>query len=173
MPYRPTQTPASTKTDEVTTDFPADLGDFKVASLPIVSNFLQKLGITALVDAHVDSPQNITSGQVVAGMVMDTLAGRSPLYKLHEFFVGQDTELIFGSPLKPDDFNDNNVGKVLDNIHGYGASKLFSQVSWQACQRYDLDSRFLHYDTTSVNVYGDYAAYARATENTIAITHGH
>ena len=173
MPYRPTRTLSSTTTTEATSDFPADLGDFKVASLPIIANFLQKLGITALVDAHVDSPQNISSGQVVAGMVMDTLSGRSPLYKLHEFFVGQDTELIFGSPLTPDDFNDNNVGKVLDNIHSYGASKLFSQVSWQACQRYDLDSRFLHYDTTSVNVYGNYANYAEATESTVAITHGH
>jgi transposase len=86
---------------------------------------------------------------------------------------GEDTELIFGSPLAPEDFNDNNVGKVLDNIHSYGASKLFSQVSWQACQRYDLDSRFLHYDTTSVNVYGNYANYAEATESTVAITHGH
>lgn len=174
MPKHPQQPrPRAASAPEDSLNLPSDFGDYKVASLPIVANFLQKLGITALVDTHVDSPQNITSGQVVAGMVMDTLAGRSPLYKLHEFFVGQDTELIFGSPLAAEDFNDNNVGKVLDNIHSYGASKLFSQASWQACQRYDLDSRFLHYDTTSVNVYGDYADYAQATENNVAITYGH
>jgi len=173
MPHRPKRTSTTTPASGNALDLPADLGDYKVACLPVIANFLQKLGVTALVDTHVSSPQNISSGQVVSGMVMDTLAGRSPLYKLHEFFIGQDTELLFGSDLKAEDFNDNNVGKVLDNIHAYGASKLFSQISWQACQRYDLDTRFLHYDTTSVSVHGDYAAYAEETEHNIAITYGH
>jgi len=87
--------------------------------------------------------------------------------------ISQDTGVLFGSDLKPGDFKDNNVGKVLDNIHACGASKPFSQIAWQACQRYDLDQRFLHYDTTSVGVHGDYAAYAERAENRIAVTHGH
>ena len=173
MPYRPERTSTSTPASRDSLELPSDFGDYKVACLPVIAHFLQKLGVTALVDSEVASPQNISSGQVVAGMVMDTLAGRSPLYKLHEFFIGQDTGLLFGSDLKAGDFNDNNVGKVLDNIHAYGASKLFSQVSWRACQRYDLDTRFLHYDTTSVNVHGDYAAYAEETKDTVAITYGH
>lgn len=160
----------SASTDEL--ELPKDFGDYKVACLPVIANFLQKLGVIALVDRCVPSPENISSGQVVVGMVMDTLAGRSPLYKLADFFVGQDTELLFGSPLEASDFNDNNVGKVLDNIHSYGASKLFSQISWQACKRYDLDDKYLHYDTTSVSVHGDYAAYAEETDEHIAIVHG-
>ena len=174
MPNRPKQSHGlSAITPGNSLILPDDLGDYKVTCLPIISNFLQKIGVTQLVDSKVDSPQNISSGQVVAGMVMDTLSGRSPLYHLSGFFVGQDMELLFGSALNPSDFNDNNVGKVLDNIHSYGASKLFSKISWQACQRYDLDSRFLHYDTTSVNVHGDYSAYSEPSENTIAITYGH
>lgn len=175
MPNRPQRTTSysSVQSNEPSLNLPADFGDYKVACLPIVSNYLQKLGVTALVDAKVDSPQNIRSGQVVAGMVMDTLCGRSPLYKLNEFFIGQDMELLFGSELEPGDFNDNNVGKVLDNIHAYGCSQLFSQLSWGACQRYDLDSGIFHYDTTSVSVHGDYEAYAQASEDTVAITYGH
>jgi transposase len=163
----------STQPHQNSSVLPCDLKDFKVASLPIVAHFLQKLGITALIDREIPSPQNISSGQVVAAMVMDTLTGRNPLYKLHEFFNGQDTALLFGRDLAPEDFNDNNLGKVLDNIHAYGAGKLFSQVSWQACQRYDLQMRYLHYNTTSVNVHGDYDAYAQKSEETIAITYGH
>lgn len=174
MPYRPKITAATASaTDSSALDFPEDLNAYKVASLPIIANFLQKLGVTSHVDKHVASPQNISSGQIVSAMVMDTLAGRSPLYKLHEFFIGQDTELIFGSSLAASDFNDNNVGKVLDNIHTYGASKLFSQISWEACQRYDLDDGFAHYDTTSVSVYGDYEGFGDPGANRIAITYGH
>lgn len=152
---------------------PEDFTDYKVTALPIVANFCQELGITRIVDQQVGSPENISSGQVVVGMIMDTLSGRSPLYKLHDYFVGQDMELLFGSKLVPEDFNDNNVGKVLDNIHDYGASKLFSQIAFNAAQKYDLNSKYMHYDTTSVNVHGDYAGYETETEEVIAITHGY
>ena len=152
---------------------PNDFKDYKVAALPIIANFCQQLGINRIVDKQIDSPENISSGQVVVGMVMDTLSGRSPLYKLHEYFDGQDTELLFGTELKPSDFNDNNVGKVLDNIHAYGASQLFSQITYSACQKYDLNMKYMHYDTTSVSVHGDYDGYERETAQRIAITHGH
>lgn len=90
MPHRPEHTASSPSAgDDPSLSLPADFGDYKVACLPIISNYLQKLGVTALVDSKVDSPENINSGQVVAGMVMDTLCGRSPLYKLNEFFIGQ------------------------------------------------------------------------------------
>ena len=156
-----------------TLTLPDDFEDYKVAALPIIANFCQELGITRLVDKQVKSPENISSGQVVVGMVMDTLSGRSPLYKLHEYFEGQDTELIFGTKLKPSDFNDNNVGKVLDNIHAYGASQLFSQITYSACQKYNLNMKYMHYDTTSVSVHGDYNGYETETDKRIAITHGY
>lgn len=152
---------------------PDDFEAYKVTSLPIIANFCQELGITRIVDNQVDSPENISSGQVVVGMIMDTLSGRSPLYKLHEYFDGEDTELIFGTKLESSDFNDNNVGKVLDNIHAHGASQLFSQITYNACQKYKLSQKYMHYDTTSVSVHGDYQGYENETDERIAITHGH
>ena len=172
MPHRPSKTSARSAASGGP-DLPADFADYKVAALPIVANFCQQLGVTRTVDAVIDSPGNIGSGQVVAGMVMDTLSGRSPLYKLHEHFAGQDMELLFGTDLKPSDFNDNNVGKVLDNIHAYGASRLFSQIAWEACGSFGLDGRHLHYDTTSVSVHGAYETYAEEAGDVVAVTYGH
>ena len=153
--------------------FPSDLEPITVGSLPIVASFCRKLGIPALVDKHVASPDNISSGEVVVAMIMDTLTGRNPLYKLCETFQYQDIGLLFGRDIDISHFNDNNLGKVLDNIHAAGSSQLFSKISWQACQRYNLDLRFQHFDTTSVSVYGEYAAYTEETDKHIAIVHGH
>jgi hypothetical protein len=33
----------------------------------------------------------IDPGTIVLGMILDTLSGRSPLYRLEEFFTHQDT----------------------------------------------------------------------------------
>jgi len=174
MPNRsPKNTPAAAETDPEL-ELPTDFGDYKVAGLPIISNFCHQIGLTGLVDTRIESPEKISSGQVVVGMVMDTLSGRSPLYKMHEYFIGMDLELLFGSKdLQPCDFNDNNLGKVLDNIHAYGASKLFSEISMKASRHFTLDAGHLHFDTTSVSLHGDYDAYQNETEHIIGIKYGH
>ena len=71
MPHRPARPASSTPARGHEPELPADLSDDKVACLPVIANFLQKIGTTALVDAKVASPQNISSGQVVSGMVMN------------------------------------------------------------------------------------------------------
>ncbi len=153
--------------------FSDDLEPITVGSLPIIASFCRKLGIPELIDKHVTSPENISSGEVVMAMIMDTLTGRSPLYKLSGFFQHQDVELLLGRDIELRHFNDNNLGKVLDNIHAVGSSQLFSKISWNACGVYNLDLKHLHYDTTSVNVHGEYAAYGEESEEHVAIVHGH
>jgi hypothetical protein len=39
-------------------------------------------------------------------MVLDTLSGRTPLYRLKEFFQEKDTELLLGSTIDPEHFSD-------------------------------------------------------------------
>ncbi len=152
---------------------PNDLQPLKVGPLPIISHFCRQIGIVDLVNKHIPSPENIDSGDVVLAMIMDTLTGRSPLYKLTHNFAHDDVPLLFGKDINNDDFNDHNVGKVLDRIHQYGASQLFSQISFRAFDYLELSHEFFHFDTTSVNVWGAYNQYQTQEANKIAIVHGH
>lgn len=72
-------------------------------------------------------------------------------------FVGQqDTELLLGRLLPGEAFNDTTVGRAMEEIFAAGAVNVFSEVSFQACRRFELDMSNIHFDTTSVNVWGDY-----------------
>ena len=42
---------------------------------------------------------DVDAGTIVLGLVLDTLSGRSPLYRLEEFFAHQDTALLLGKVL--------------------------------------------------------------------------
>jgi hypothetical protein len=44
-------------------------------------------------------------GTMVLGMILDTLSGRSPLYRLEEFFTHQDTARLLGKAVAPEAFN--------------------------------------------------------------------
>jgi len=89
-------------------------------------------------------------------MILDTLSGRSPLYRLEEFFAHQDTALLLGQALAPDAFHDDTVGRVLERLYAVGTMKIFTACAVRADQAYGLDKQSVHFDTTSISVYGDY-----------------
>lgn len=85
-------------------------------------------------------------------MVLDTLSGRSPLYRLDEFFESQDTELLLGKAVNPSSFSDHNVTRAMDKAYEYGTIKIFSELSANAVRVFDIDTRHVSFDTTSVSV---------------------
>ena len=49
--------------------------------------------LVSLINHYVPTEMDVDAGTVVLGLVLDTLSGRSPLYRLEEFFAHQDTEV--------------------------------------------------------------------------------
>ena len=124
--------------------------------LPIVKAYARKIGIVETIDQMVNTQMELSPGYAILAMVLDTLSGRTPLYRLAEFFEEMDTELLLGSPIEPERFCDNNLGRSMDKIFESGTQKIFSKIAQNALRAFEVDPRRLHFDTTSVNVFGDY-----------------
>src|SRR4029450_6873066 len=100
------------------------------------------------------------------------------LYRLEEFFTHQDTVLLLGKAVAPEAFNDDTVGRVLERLYDVGTMKIFTACVVRADGVYGLDKRYVHFDTTSISVYGDYLppeGQPDQQEQTVpfAITHGY
>jgi transposase len=143
---------------------------YSVKHLPIVKAYADRLGLVELVNHLVPSEMDLPPGDYFLGMVLDTLSGRNPLYRLEHFFEDQDTELLLGKKVNAKSFNDVNVGRFLDKIFDVGAAKLFKEISMRAVSTFGLDCRHVHFDTTSRSVYGDYETYGN---DPFEITYGH
>ena len=148
---------------------PADLTFSEVGHLPIVKDFAKKIKLVETLDTMVDSQMELAPGVSVMAMVLDTLSGRTPLYRLEEFFQEKDVELILGQNVSPALFCDYNVGRVLDKIYETGTQKIFSQLTANAIGVFDVDPRRAHFDTTSISVFGDYDF----ADPSLKITYGH
>lgn len=104
---------------------------------------------------------------------MDTLSGRSPLYRLEAFFARQDTELLLGQSLPAQALTDDTAGRVLDLLYEVGTMKLFTACAVRAAQVCGLDKRSVHFDTTSVSVYGEYLPPEALQEQEVPLTMTH
>ncbi len=127
-----------------------------VKFLPIVKEYARRINLVETINHVVGTQMELQPGPVVLAMVLDTLSGRSPLYRLIDFFEEKDTELLLGEDIPPDRFTDHNVGRALDKMFETGTQKIFSQLSQNAIGGFKINTEKVHYDTTSVSVFGDY-----------------
>ena len=144
--------------------------------LPVVAAFLKRIGLPRAVNAAVPSEMAIDVGTFVSLMVLDTLSGRSPLYRLAKFASSVDTGLLLGVEVPPGAFNDTTVGRALDAIYDAGTQKAFSRVALAAASAFplDIDRTHVHFDTTSVSVWGDYPGCEEVDDpESLKVTYGH
>lgn len=140
-----------------------------VQFLPIIKEYARRINLVDTINQMVDTEMDLQPGPVVLGMVLDTLSGRSPLYRLQDFLDEKDIELVLGDAVSIDQFTDHNIGRALDKIYETGTQKIFGQLSQNAVNGFQIKPTGAHYDTTSVSVYGDYAM----TDEPFEITYGH
>jgi transposase len=148
---------------------------YQVQHLPIVKAYADKIGLVETINQLVPTEMAIDPGTIVLGMILDTLSGRSPLYRLEEFFTHQDTALLLGKAVSPEVFQDDTVGRVLERLYDTGTMKVFTACAVRADRVFDFDKRYVHFDTTSIRVYGDYLPPEGAEEQEVPfrITYGY
>lgn len=129
---------------------------FTQAHLPIVQAYAQRMELVEIIDRSLESGMKASPGQVLLGLVMNVLCGRSPLYRVEEFFRTRDVGLLLGEDMTAGMLNDDAIGRVLDRVYEYGTWKIFSEVSIQAFRNFGVDCSVVHQDTTSVSVWGEY-----------------
>ena len=137
-------------------ELPEGLQVYDVKYLPIVRAYAQKIGLVEEINRQVDSEMEISPGTFVLAMVLDTLSGRSPLYRLQDFFAHQDVELLLGEDHCPQAFHDDNAGRVLDKIYQAGSMKLFTSCALRACEVFGVEGPYFHFDSTTRSVMGEY-----------------
>jgi len=152
---------------------PGILSHSDVGFLPIVGAFVKKIGLVEEFDRLCCMHSDVRPGVVASALVMDTLSGRSPLYRLERSVAGLDTELLFGEDVAPEKLNDDAVGRVLDRMAQVGTGKLLTAIAVRTVRLFDLDLSHVHHDTTSMTLYGDYDLYQDADHgHSFEITYG-
>lgn len=142
--------------------------------LPVAAAYGRRLGLVDLVNRMVATQMEISPGLVVQAMVLDVLSERTPLYRVEDFWAGQDVELLLGKPVAAHAFNDTNLARSLDAIFAAGTSKIVTELGIRAVRDFGLDATAVSYDTTSTSVWGDYGACERQEPPPgPRITHGH
>ncbi|NIU00205.1 MAG: IS1634 family transposase [Nitrosopumilaceae archaeon] len=140
--------------------------------LGIVSAMCDELEIIQIIEHELDNNHHkmkISTGQATVAMILNFLnVLQSPLYLAPEFMEKRpvnrlisrsDYEEIIGeNEIDSEYINQHVLGRSLDRIYEYGLEELFMTIAGRAYQQFHrFTSKFLHTDTTSMSVYGNFS----------------
>src|SRR3972149_3008401 len=127
--------------------------------LGIVAGVCKEIGLVEEIDKLVrtKNKQIVTTGEVVMAMVINALGFvNRPLYLFPEFMRNKPTELFFREDLKPEDFNDDTIGRSLERLFENNPTKIFMHIALKTADKLGISRKFLHLDTTTMSVHGEY-----------------
>ena len=141
----------------------------------LVAAVSRDLGISEKINKRIgskDPRRKIQPGLATVAMIINGLGFTNRrLYLTPQFFQSKAISFLFEEQVCADDFNDHALGKCLDEIADYGASRLYGEVAFEIAMDQGLLGPRAHLDTTSFSLHGDYED--NSTEQMIEVTHGY
>jgi transposase len=126
-----------------------------LGALPVVASFCGRLDLRGIVDraCPIREVATLTHGQVICALVANRLTSPTPLRRVEDWAQAWAVQETFG--IAPQALNDDRIGRALDAI----APKLdaiIGSVGTRAIAAFGLDVARLHWDMTSISLYGAY-----------------
>jgi hypothetical protein len=104
--------------------------------LPIVSAYAARIGLVEEIDRMLPCDMEVSPGRIVLAMILDALTGRTPLFRLGDFFADKDIELLLGEAIPLAKFSDHTLGRVLERLARAGTNKILGAVAFRTMKSF-------------------------------------
>ncbi len=127
-----------------------------LGALSVVGEFCRRLDVAGIVDRACPMRQEVarvTHGQVIEALVANRLTSPRPLLRVEDWAREWAVEEVFG--IAADALNDDRIGRALDAMAPV-LEPVVGSVGARAIATFGVDVARLHWDMTSMSLYGVY-----------------
>jgi transposase len=127
-----------------------------LGSLPVVAEYSRRLDLVGIIDRACpmrDDVPILTHGQVIEALVANRLTSPTPMVRVAGWAREWAVAETFG--ITTSALNDDRIGRALDAI-APELDRVVGSVGARAISVFGLDVARLHWDMTSISLYGDY-----------------
>ena len=146
----------------------------RIDHLGIVTGISREIGLVETIDQQVgESGRKVSCGEGTLAMIQNALgfSGRA-LYLMTDYMQNKPVDLLIRPGLEAEDFNDDSLGRCLDDLYAAGVTEVFARVASKALSVYGIEHRFVHLDSSSFHLHGEYDVESPG-EEMVSITHGY
>jgi hypothetical protein len=127
-----------------------------LGALPVVAEYCHRLDLAGIIDRACPIREDVailTHGQVIEALVANRLTSPSPLYRVADWAWAWAVQESFG--IEAAALNDDRIARALDAI-APELDRIVGSVGAQAITAFGIDVSRLHWDMTSISLYGAY-----------------
>jgi transposase len=131
----------------------------RLCHLPLVMDVLRRSRVLDVIDHAVGQHplSEVSTGECVAVILAGVFVGAHSLWRIRERLAPYDMATVMQDPrFDLARFPEERLAKALDDLHRVGLDRLMSALALEAIRQHGLDTRFLHFDTTTLSFYGAY-----------------
>lgn len=146
----------------------------RIDHLGIVSGVCREISLIEQIDAQVKtSDRKVSCGKGTQALVLNALGfvGRA-LYLMPDYLYNKPVDLLIDPDLTAEDFNDDTLGRCLDDLYDAGVTEVFFGVAAHALRVYGLRPSFVHLDSSSFHLHGAYDS-EEPDVKAISVTYGY
>ncbi len=146
----------------------------RIDHLGIVAGICQQIGLIETIDQIMgERRRKVSCGEAVQAMILNALgfSGRA-LYMMPDYLHNKPVDMLISKELSAEDFNDDSLGRCLDELYEQGVTEVFAGIATHALHKLEIMPRFFHLDTSSFHLHGEYEDEG-ADEQAIEITRGY
>jgi transposase len=135
--------------------FGAPSVDKALGALPVIADFCRRLDLAGIIDRAVPVREVAlaTHGQVIEALVANRLTSPTPLVHIEAWASQWAVQEVWG--IDPHVLNDDRIGRALDAV-APELDQIVGSVGARAIGAFGLDVARLHWDLTSISLYGAY-----------------
>ena len=130
--------------------------DKALGSLPVVARFCERLDVAGIIDraCPIRDVAIVSHGRVIETLIANRLTSPQPLLRVQDWAAEWAVEEVFG--VEASTLNDDRVGRALDAI-APALDGIVGSVGALAITEFGIDVARLHWDMTSISLFGAYA----------------
>jgi transposase len=130
-----------------------------VGALPAIVPYFDRLGLAATIDELVPWQGDVPLGTLVEVLVANRLLQPRALFRVGPWAQAAALTDYYG--LTAEQLNDDRLGRALERLAAH-APDIQAALVLKAIERFELDVTQVHYDLTTVELYGAYEVEAAA-----------
>lgn len=136
----------------------ATLHVHRVGALPILRHFLDRMTFSRIVGSCLGTLRGhiLDHAQTLSVLLQNYLLSPSPLYRIAEWAAPFSSSALGLSAEEKAAINDDRVARSLDALVSIRAGNIFFRFALNAIKRFEIDTRRIHHDTTTVTFQGSY-----------------
>jgi transposase len=124
-----------------------------VGALPVITHYLERIDLAATIDQLVPWEGDVPLGTLVEILITNRLLQPKALFRVGKWAQASALTNYYG--LTAEQLNDDRLGRALERLAAH-AQDIQAALVLKAIERFELDVTQIHYDLTTVELYGAY-----------------